>query len=139
MIENIRFCVIVTGNERDAYTLFEVLNDRAMEIDDLELIKNLFLKAYCNTSGDMDEIIDKNIGVLDEIWGDEIFTRDLTDAHTKLISYLGALYLTADESMFTNKIERYREIIESKYLNSYSLESNKYLFSKALNDIRVYQ
>ena len=69
MIENIRFCVIVTGNERDAYTLFEVLNDRAMEIDDLELIKNLFLKAYCNTSGDMDEIIDKNIGVLDEIWG----------------------------------------------------------------------
>lgn len=139
MIENIRFCVIVTGNERDAYTLFEVLNDRAMEIDDLELIKNLFLKAYCNTSGDMDAVIDDNIGVLDAIWGDEIFTRDLTDAHTKLISYLGALYLTADESMFTNKIERYREIIESKYLNSYSLESNKYLFSKALNDIRVYQ
>ena len=139
MIENIRFCVIVTGNERDAYTLFEVLNDRAMEIDDLELIKNLFLKAYCNTSGDMDAVIDDNIGVLDEIWGDEIFTRDLTDAHTKLISYLGALYLTADEFMFTNKIERYREIIESKYLNSYSLESNKYLFSKALNDIRVYQ
>lgn len=139
MIENIRFCVIVTGNERDAYTLFEVLNDRAMEIDDLELIKNLFLKAYCNTSGDMDAVIDDNIGVLDEIWGDEIFTRDLTDAHTKLISYLGALYLTADESMFTNKIERYREIIESKYLNSYSLESNKYLFSKASNDIRVYQ
>lgn len=139
MIENFRFCVIVTGNERDAYTLFEVLNDRAMEIDDLELIKNLFLKAYCNTSGDLDAVIDNNIGVLDEIWGDEIFTRDLTDAHTKLISYLGALYLTADESMFTNKIERYREIIESKYLNSYSLESNKYLFSKALNDIRVYQ
>src|SRR5699024_3782691 len=45
-LENVRFCVIMTGNERDAYTLFEVLNDRAMEIDDLELIKNLFLKAY---------------------------------------------------------------------------------------------
>ena len=116
-IENVRFCVIMTGTERDAYTLFEVLNDRAMEIDDLELIKNLFLKAYCNTSGDVDAIIDKNIGVLDQIWGDEVFTRDLSDAHKKLISYLGTLYLTADESAFTNKTENYREIIENKYLN----------------------
>lgn len=139
IIENVRFCVIMTGNERDAYTLFEVLNDRAMEIDDLELIKNLFLKAYCNTSGDIEAIIDKNIGILDQIWGDEVFTRDLSDAHTKLISYLGTLYLTADESAFTNKVERYREIIESKYLASYSLATNKYRFSQALNDIRVYQ
>ena len=138
-IENVRFCVIMTGNERDAYTLFEVLNDRAMEIDDLELIKNLFLKAYCNMSGDVDAIIDKNIGVLDQIWGDEVFTRDLSDAHKKLISYLGTLYLTADESAFTNKTERYREIIENKYLNTYSVVTNKYQFSKALNDIRVYQ
>lgn len=114
-LENVRFCVIMTGNERDAYTLFEVLNDRAMEIDDLELIKNLFLKAYCNTSGDLDVIIDKNIGILDQIWGDEVFTRDLSDAHKKLISYLGTLYFTADESTFTNKIQRYREIIENKY------------------------
>ena len=139
MIENVRFCVIMTGNERDAYTLFEVLNDRAMQIDDLELIKNLFLKAYCNTSGDVDSLIDINIGTLDQIWGDEIFTRDLSDAHTKLISYLGTLYLTADESTFTNKIERYREIIENRYLSSYSTTTNRYLFSKALNDIRVYQ
>lgn len=138
IIENVRFCVIMTGNERDAYTLFEVLNDRAMEIDDLELIKNLFLKAYCNTSGDIDALIDTNIGILDQIWGDEVFTRDLSNAHTKLISYLGTLYLTADESTFTNKVERYREIIESKYLSSYSLATNNYLFSKALNDIRVY-
>ena len=138
-IENVRFCVIMTGTERDAYTLFEVLNDRAMEIDDLELIKNLFLKAYCNTSGDADALIDKNIGLLDQIWGDEVFTRDLSDAHKKLISYLGTLYLTADESAFTNKNERYREIIERNYLNTYSLATNKYQFTKALNDIRVYQ
>lgn len=139
IIENVRFCVIMTGNERDAYTLFEVLNDRAMEIDDLELIKNLFLKAYCNTSGDQDVLIDNRIGDLDQIWGDEVFTRDLSDAHTKLISYLGTLYLTADESAFTNKIERYREIIENKYLSNYSIASNKYTFSKALNDMRIYQ
>lgn len=29
MLEHIKFCVIITGNENDAYTLFEVLNDRA--------------------------------------------------------------------------------------------------------------
>lgn len=138
IIENVRFCVIMTGSERDAYTLFEVLNDRAMEIDDLELIKNLFLKAYCNTSGDTDVVIDNNIGVLDQIWGDEVFTRDLSNAHTKLISYLGTLYLTANETAFTNKIERYREIIENNYLNEYSLNTKKYQFTKALNDIRVY-
>lgn len=138
IIENVRFCVIMTGNEKDAYTLFEVLNDRAMEIDDLELIKNLFLKAYCNTSGDTEDIIDDNIGKLDQIWGDDVFTRDLSAAHTKLISYLGTLYLTADESAFTNKIERYREIIESRYLSDYSKGSNPYVFSKALNDIRIY-
>lgn len=139
VIENIRFCVIMTGNERDAYTLFEVLNDRAMEIDDLELIKNLFLKAYCTSSGDPDPIIDKNIGTLDQIWGDEVFTRDLTTAHSKLISYLATLYFTADEKAFTNKLERYREIIDDKYLSGYNTSSNKYSYVNAINDIRVYQ
>ena len=139
MINNIRFCVIITGNEKDAYTLFEVLNDRAMEIDDLELIKNLFLKAYCNTSGDQDKIIDQNIGKLDELWGDEIFTRDLPDTHKKLISYLGVLYLTADDKAFTNKIERYREILEDSYLKHFDINSNKYSITMATNDISVYR
>ena len=139
LIYNIRFCVIITGNEKDAYTLFEVLNDRAMEIDDLELIKNLFLKAYCNASGDMEEIIDQNIGKLDELWGDEVFTRDLPDAHKKLISYLGVLYLTADDKAFTNKLERYREILENSYLKYYNITTNRYSFTLALNDISVYR
>ena len=38
MLEHIKFCVIITGNENDAYTLFEVLNDRALDIEDLDLI-----------------------------------------------------------------------------------------------------
>lgn len=139
MIDNIKFCVIMTGNERDAYTLFEVLNDRALEIDDLELIKNLFLKAYCTTSGDADAIIDNNIGVLDEIWGDEIFTRDMSVTHTKLVSYLGTIYLTANESAFLKKVERYREIIDSSYLIKYVPRTNPYSFEYARNDIRVFQ
>lgn len=139
LIENVKFCVIMTGNERDAYTLFEVLNDRAMEIDDLELIKNLFLKAYCKTSGDADNLIDANIGELDQIWGDEIFNSDLSEAHRKLISYLGTLYLTADEKAFTNKLERYREIIEKDYLKEYNGSSLKYSYRQVFNDIKVYQ
>ena len=139
LIENVKFCVIMTGNERDAYTLFEVLNDRAMEIDDLELIKNLFLKAYCKYSGDQDSIIDNNIGKLDQLWGDEIFTRDLADANKKLISYLGTLYLTANENAFTNKLERYREILEKDYLKEYNGTDCMYSYQKVLNDIKVYQ
>ena len=138
MIDNIKFCVIMTGNERDAYTLFEVLNDRALEIDDLELIKNLFLKAYCISSGENEALIDQNVGTLDQIWGDEIFTRDMTVTHTKLVSYLGTIYLTANEKAFINKVERYREIIDNGYLYNYNKTSNPYSFTKAKNDIRVY-
>lgn len=139
IIEDVKFCVIVTGNERDAYTLFEVLNDRAMDIDDLELIKNLFLKAYCQTSGDSETLIDKNIGELDQIWGDEVFSRDLTDSHRKLISYLGMLYFTADENAFTNKMERYRETIEKIYLKDFASNTKPYSYNTAYNDIKVYQ
>ena len=138
VIENVKFCVIMTGNEKDAYTLFEVLNDRALEIDDLELIKNLFLKAYCVSSGDKDVIIDQNVGELDRIWGDEIFTRDMTVTHTKLVSYLGTIYITADEKAFINKVERYREIIDNSYLNGFSKGANPYSSVRAKNDVRVY-
>ena len=138
MIDNIKFCVIMTGNERDAYTLFEVLNDRALEIDDLELIKNLFLKAYCITSGEDETLIDQNVGILDQIWGDEIFTRDMTVTHTKLVSYLGTIYLTASEKAFINKVERYREIIDNGYLLNYDKKQKPYSFTKVKNDIRVY-
>ena len=61
MLENIQFCVIVTGNERDAYTLFEVLNDRSLQVDDLDLIKNLFFKKYCLLSKETEKEIDKTI------------------------------------------------------------------------------
>lgn len=107
----------MTGNEKDAYTLFEVLNDRALEVDDLDLIKNLFFKEYCNKSSDADNLVDKNMEKLDDIWGNEIFTPEMGVRETKLISYLGTLFLTEDETVFTNQIQRYREVIEDKYLN----------------------
>lgn len=138
IINNIKFCVIITGNENDAYTLFEVLNDRAMEINDLELIKNLFLKTYCVESGDSDNVIDSNIGILDEVWGDEIFTRDMSRNTAKKVSYLGTVYLTADENVILNKAEKYREVLQEKHLKQYLKRSNPYSFTQVKNDIRVF-
>lgn len=52
MVENIKLCAVCAENERDAYILFESLNDRSKEVEDLELIKNLYLRAYYNKSND---------------------------------------------------------------------------------------
>lgn len=140
MINNINFCMIMTGNERDAYTLFEVLNDRALKIEDLDLIKNLYYKEYCTKSNDDDNYIDARIQELDEIWGDKVFSRDLPDAKIKLISYLGTIYLTADEDVFINKVEKYREILERKYFDRhYNKQTNPYTYDKVLRDVCIYQ
>lgn len=140
MINNINFCMIMTGNERDAYTLFEVLNDRALKIEDLDLIKNLYYKEYCTKSNDDDNYIDARIQELDEIWGDKVFSRDLPDAKIKLLSYLGTIYLTADEDVFINKVEKYREILERKYFDRhYNKQTNPYTYDKVLRDVCIYQ
>lgn len=140
MIKNINFCMIMTGNEKDAYTLFEVLNDRALKIEDLDLIKNLYYKEYCTKSNDEDDVIDGRIQKLDEIWGDKIFSRDLPEAKVKLISYLGTIYLTADEDVFINKVEKYREILEKKYFDChYNKQTAPYTYDNVLRDVRIYQ
>lgn len=137
MINNIRFCVIITGNENDAYTLFEVLNDRSLEIEDLDLIKNLFYKWYCNHSEDDDETIDSTIEEIDSIWVEKVFPPEEARGKekSKLISFLAAEYFTADGSLKFNDNERYREKLETKYLEPY-----RKIYSKVeiTNDIYVY-
>ena len=138
VLHNLKFCVIITGNEKDAYTLFEVLNDRALAIDDLELIKNLFFKAYCLNSGDTDSIIDKNIGELDKLWGERIFKRDLADTTRKNISFWGTVYLTGDIDITSKQLAKYREPLDSKYLALYNKNKNLYSAIYAWNDITIY-
>lgn len=138
ILENLKFCVIITGNEKDAYTLFEVLNDRALAIDDLELIKNLFYKAYCLNSGDSDFTIDKNIKIMDDLWGDNIFKRDLAETTRKNISFWGTVYLTGDTEITSKQVAKYREPLDSKYLSSYNRKDNLYRFVDAWNDITIY-
>lgn len=134
MLENLSFCKILTGNEHDAYTLFEVLNDRALAVDDLELVKNMFFKKYCNCSADKDAVKDKNIERLDDLWGDTIF-RGAGAAQTKIISYCGSVYLTGTTELVTNKGQRYRDVLQEKYLN----RKKSYEFNDILYDFQILQ
>lgn len=138
MLENIKFCVIMTGNEADAYTLFEVLNDRSMKVDDLDLIKNLFLKVYCNTSGESEEEIDQTVEEIDKIWGEDIFDTKTSQKIIKLISYLGAIFLTADDAIHTNKSEKFRETIEKNYFEVY-FKDEPYTSKYIKHDVKIYQ
>lgn len=135
MLEKIKLCVIITGCEKDAYTLFEVLNDRSLEVEDLDLIKNKLFKEYCKKTTDNDFVIDQNIENADKIWVEDVFTTETGKERAKLISFLAAQYFTGDESLKFNENERYREILESKYLD----RCNVYDGDRLLNDIKIYQ
>lgn len=130
---NIDFCVVVTGREKDAYTLFEVLNDRNFPVEDLELIKNLFFKKYCEYEGDTSKA-DKFIEEADIKWG-YIFNETDNKNQSKLISYLAAQYFTSDSSLKYNDNEKYRKAIDEQYLR----EKKQYDGYSLLNDICIYE
>ena len=89
---SIQVCLMQTGNPRDAYILFEVLNDRSLALEPLDLIKNDFFKTLCeNTSIDTQKL-DENIEDLDNQWGD-IFSKNAT-YESDNIAYFSATYLT---------------------------------------------
>ena len=56
-------CNIKAKNQQDAYTLFEILNDRSEPLKDLEIAKNLFYRfAFTSLEGDdeeTDELLDE--------------------------------------------------------------------------------
>lgn len=134
MVERIKLCVIITGNEKDAYTLFEVLNDRALEIEDLDLIKNLFYKWYCKHTDDTDSEIDETIEEVDQIWVEKVFPAETGKERSKMISFFAANFFTADDSLKFNDNERYREILENRYL----MTMPQYSSVNIKNDIAVY-
>ncbi len=72
IIKNMSLCIVLTENESDANKLFEVLNDRSLDVEDLESIKNHFYKEYCTKSKDSDEDKDRRISQLDELWADKV-------------------------------------------------------------------
>ena len=137
IIENMSICVVLTGDEGDAYKLFEVLNDRALEVEDLELIKNHFYKEYCTKSNDSEERQDRNIAELEAIWADKIFSNN-TVAKTKLISYLAAVYFTCDKTLDNKNGTRYKNTIAQKYSSQFTKEHNPYTYKHILADFNAY-
>lgn len=139
MLQTLSFCVIVTEDEDDAYTLFEVLNDRAYELDDLELVKNLFLKKYCNlTSEKDDDFITQQIEEIDRIWVDEVFGSKIGVTETNLVAYLGIVYLTGNADLALKQQRSYRELLEKDYFKKV-YDTKPYEFVDIKNDILVFK
>lgn len=130
IIEKIEFCAVVTGSEKDAYALFESLNDRNKAVDDLDLIKNLYLRAYYTKSGEDETDLEKGLDEIDKIWNDYIFTKQ----NRSTISLLGAVYLTGDYS-----IDEKNGLGVRKTIDSYLDEKNVYKLQDVCNDIKIYK
>lgn len=117
-LQDVNVCVIQTSNTEDAYTLFEVMNDRALALDDLDLIKNQFFKKFVNSNKTLsDKDVDDVIQRLDEQWGNKIFHhKEMISTYKKLVTYLATVFLTGSEDLRNEASEKYRVNI-SKYLN----------------------
>lgn len=138
IVKNMSLCIVLTENESDANKLFEVLNDRSLDVEDLELIKNHFYKEYCTKSDDSDEEKDKRITELDELWADKIFSNN-GEARNKLISYFSSVYLTCDTELVYKDDAKLKDAIEKGYTSKvYSLERKKYTYKDILADFNIY-
>lgn len=136
-LEGVKLCVIQTGNSEDAYTLFEVLNDRSLALDDLDLVKNQFYRSLCISSKNTnisDEEIDKEIVAREEQWGDKVFKNN-TDTNNKLIAFLATTYLTGSTKIGLKSHDKFRDEIKY-YLNNYK---EQYSCSDLHKDFSVFE
>ncbi|GGY63324.1 DUF262 domain-containing protein [Marinobacter zhanjiangensis] len=121
-LHGLSLCVVQTGNAEDAYTLFEVLNDRSLALDDLDLIKNQFYKNFVLKNKVLQETeVDRILQNLDDRWVDNIFGNQ-PDQKRKLIAYLAIVFITGDESIVYNRGDGYRRSIQN-YLEGLSVYS----------------
>ncbi len=134
-LKYVKLCVIQTGNPKDAYILFEVMNDRSLALDDLDLIKNMFYRAFCHTSGLPDNVLDRHIAQVEELWG-TIFDNK-SEANKKLITFLSAVYLTGSQSIDHKAHTTHRESIKG-YLDKFTA-STPYTEDIFLRDINVFR
>lgn len=95
----IKLCLIQTGNEEDAYTLFEVLNDRSLMLDDLEIIKNKFFrKFYTDNSSSQKSFNNNLIEQMDDQWSN-VFARDTPQYLTDRIASFAISYICKESSL----------------------------------------
>lgn len=113
-LKEIALCVVQTGNANDAYTLFEVLNDRSLALDDLDLIKNQFYKNFVlkNKNNYTNLEIDNILHKLDNQWIENIFSNEPAQKR-KLIAYLAIVFITGDEKIIYNRGDGNRHSIQA--------------------------
>lgn len=133
-MRDVEFCLIATGNIRDAYTLFEVLNDRAMTLSDLDLIKNDFYKKYCLSNKGVDSnLLDHAIESRDKQWGDKIFPEQSPQFLHNYTSYFYSVLMSGLNNYKVNNKVRHREAInqylESKRAKKFSNDDFEYDFN----------
>jgi len=115
-LDNLEFCVIQTGNTNDAYTLFEVLNDRGLALTPLDLIKNMYYKIYCEKNQNLGETeIDNKIQKIENLWGNEIFDNNSRVYDKNLIIFFGTIFLTGNSNLKYNENKNYREPLENEF------------------------
>lgn len=137
-LKKVKFCLIQTGRAEDAYTLFEVLNDRALTLNDLDLIKNQFYKKFCNDNVDRldNTTIDSILKAREEQWGDRIFVPTLRKQDPTLISYFTTSFLSANTDITFSSKERYRVRIND-YLNARKVKF--YSESEFARDFNIFE
>jgi len=109
-LEKVNICQIETRNEDDAYTLFEVLNDRGIDLEDLDLVKNLHFKRFATTTTE-NEQTSKILDELDAVWGD-VYKYEIPEFKKELIAGIASFYISGDKSLGKAKGNQFRKGID---------------------------
>lgn len=132
-LDTVNLCVIQTANTDDAYILFEVMNDRALALDDLDLIKNQFFKTYVTKAGKDDKQVDDMVQKLDDQWINSIFHHQkMGESYKKLVTYYATVYITGDSSLKQN--DKFRTSL-ANYLN----KKDSYSKVEIQRDFNIFQ
>jgi uncharacterized protein with ParB-like and HNH nuclease domain len=135
-LNELSLCVIQTGNGLDAYTLFEVLNDRSMALDDLDLIKNHFYKTFCLTGNENENEVNKQIDDSEDIWS--LVFGDRNESKKHLISYLATIYITGATDIALKSKNNHRTAIK-KYLEDGCFNNaNPYNAEQLTKDFNIF-
>lgn len=135
--DDVYFCVVRSGNTNDAYTLFEVLNDRSLSLNDLDLIKNIFYRYYVENTNDEEGDIDENISKLENIWS-SVFVDSGSVFKTEILKYTFIQFLTGKpENALAKDVQKYRKKMND-YLSEYRKKDRyDYKFRDIENEFKV--
>ena len=131
----INFCLIETYKQTIANALFESLNDRSLELDDIDLIKNKMLGKFYGGFPE-GKNVDGLLNKLDEVWEKAFPAKQQSYIKTQL-STIAVQIITKDASVYKTG-SKSREILKpiQKYLDSKlvygfdNIEADFYIFKK---------